>query len=135
MKGPCRIKPSTKANARRLRRGMTDAERLLWRELRHKQVKGLKFRRQHPVGSYICDFVCIEADLVIEVDGGQHAERRDSDEARTAWLNSQGFRVLRFWNNEILHDIDAVRQAIWSALQQGRADPTNPVPPPGQGGG
>jgi very-short-patch-repair endonuclease len=135
MKGPRRIKLSTKANARRLRGGMTDAERLLWRQLRHKQVAGLKFRRQHPLGSFICDFVCIEAALVIEVDGGQHAERRDSDEARTAWLNNQGYRVLRFWNNEILDDIEAVGDAIWDAVHQGRSQLPDPLPPPGQGGG
>ncbi len=118
MKRLARIKPSTKANVRDLRREMTDAERLLWRHLRRRQVEGLKFRRQHPLGRFIVDFVCIEAALVIEVDGGQHGERQAQDAARTAWLNRQGYRVLRFWNNEVLNDIDAVRQAIWSELKK-----------------
>lgn len=116
MKRLVRIKPSTKANARDLRRDMTDAERLLWRHLRRRQVEGLKFRRQHPIGCFIVDFVCIEAALVIEVDGGQHGERQEQDAARTIWLNRQGYRVLRFWNNDVLDDIDAVRQAIWDEL-------------------
>ncbi len=122
MKRLARIKPSTKANVRDLRREMTDAERLLWRHLRRRQVEGLKFRRQHPLGRFIVDFVCIEAALVIEVDGGQHGERQAQDAARTAWLNRQGYRVLRFWNNEVLNDIDAVRQAIWNELtgEQGK---------------
>jgi very-short-patch-repair endonuclease len=97
---------------------MTDAERLLWRHLRQRQMAGLKFRRQHPLGRFIVDFVCIEAALVIEVDGGQHGEREAEDAARTAWLNSQGYRVLRFWNNEILDNIDAVRQAVWNLLEE-----------------
>jgi very-short-patch-repair endonuclease len=100
-----------------MRREMTDAERLLWSQLRQRQVAGLKFRRQHPLGSFIVDFACIEAGLVIEVDGGQHDERQPADEARTAWLNSQGYRVLRFWNNEVLDNLDGVREAIWTALQ------------------
>jgi very-short-patch-repair endonuclease len=122
MKRLARIKPSTKANARDLRRGMTDAERLLWRHLRRRQVEGLKFRRQHPLGCFIVDFVCIEAALVIEIDGGQHGERLAQDAARTAWLNRQGYRVLRFWNNEVLDNIDAVRQAIWSELREDLRD-------------
>jgi very-short-patch-repair endonuclease len=135
-----RIKPATRTNARRLRCEMTDAERLLWGQLRQRQIAGLKFRRQHPLGSFIVDFVCIEAGLVIEVDGGQHGERQPADEARTAWLNSQGYRVLRFWNNEVLQNLDGVREAIWTELQgHGKGPPKTPdekpVPPPGQGGG
>ena len=118
-----RIKPATRTNARRLRREMTDAERLLWAQLRQRQVAGLKFRRQHPLGSFIVDFVCIEARLVIEVDGGQHGEWQPADEARTAWLNSQGYRVLRIWNNEVLQNIDGVREAIWTETQADREGP------------
>jgi very-short-patch-repair endonuclease len=97
---------------------MTFAERLLWAQLRQRELDGFKFRRQHPIGRFIVDFVCIEARVVVEIDGGQHAGRRVRDEARTAWLNGQGYRVLRFWNNEVLQATDAVREAIRSALHE-----------------
>jgi adenine-specific DNA-methyltransferase len=97
---------------------MTFAERLLWARLRQRELDGFKFRRQHPIGRFIVDFVCIEARVVVEIDGGQHAERRLRDEARTAWLNGRGYRVLRFWNNEVLQDADAVREAIRSAMHE-----------------
>ena len=88
--------------ARELRRNLTDAERALWQVLRNRQVSGYRFRRQAPIGPYVVDFVCFEIRLVIEVDGGQHIERADYDEGRTAWLEGAGFRVIRFWNNEVL---------------------------------
>ncbi|MFY9974968.1 MAG: DUF559 domain-containing protein [Chromatiaceae bacterium] len=113
-----RTSSTTKATARRLRREMTFAERLLWAQLRQRELDGFKFRRQHPIGRFIVDFVCIEARVVVEIDGGQHAGRRVRDEARTAWLNGQGYRVLRFWNNEVLQATDAVREAIRSALHE-----------------
>jgi very-short-patch-repair endonuclease len=113
-----RISSTTKAIARRLRREMTFAERLLWAQLRQRELDGFKFRRQHLIGRFIVDFVCIEARGVIEIDGGQHAEQRLRDDARTAWLNGQGYRVLRFWNNEVLQDTDAVREAIRSAMYE-----------------
>ena len=91
---------------------MTDAERLLWSKLRKRQVLGSRFRRQHPVGGYIVDFVCIEAKLIIEVDGGQHAEQQRYDDARTDWLSNQGYRVIRFWNHEILTNFEAVMETI-----------------------
>ena len=91
---------------------MTDAERLLWSKLRKRQVLGSRFRRQHPVGGYIVDFVCIEAKLIIEVDGGQHAEQQGYDDARTDWLSNQGYRVIRFWNHEILTNFEAVMETI-----------------------
>ncbi len=97
-----RIRPSTNRNIRDLRRNLTDAERALWRHLRQRQIAGLKFRRQHPVDRYILDFVCLEARLVIELDGGHHAERQDEDQERTAWPEERGYRVLRFWNTEVL---------------------------------
>lgn len=108
---------------RRLRNRMTDAELRLWRCLRRRQMRGFRFRRQHPFGDYILDFVCLEAMVVIEVDGGQHGEHSSCDATRTANLNAAGFRVLRFWNNEILRDIEAVADSIWRALQ---------TPPPSQ---
>ena len=111
-----RVKPRTRANARILRRGMTDAERLLWQHLRGRQIAGLRFRRQHPLGRYILDFVCLEIGLAIEVDGGQHDEGRDRDRARTAWLEQRGYRVLRFWNHEVLTGLGSVKEAIWGEV-------------------
>ena len=87
--------------ARKLRSNLTDAEKLLWKHLRLRQLHGYKFRRQFPLGSYVVDFICLEARLVIEVDGGQHVERSVQDERRTEWLRQQGFTVLRFWNNQV----------------------------------
>ncbi|MDP2918818.1 MAG: endonuclease domain-containing protein [Dehalococcoidia bacterium] len=104
--------------ARVLRRKQTDAERKLWGRLRNVQVDGAKFRRQEPVGDFITDFVCFDRKLVIEVDGGQHNEPAtiDADRARTTWLESQGFRVLRFWNNDVLLNIDGVIKRIQEAV-------------------
>ena len=112
---------SNTPRARGLRTNPTDAERALWNILRMRQVPGHRFRRQAPIGPYIVDFVCFENKLVIEVDGGQHAEQADYDAARTAWLESQGFRVMRFWNNQVLEEMDAVREAVW--LEVGRGLP------------
>jgi len=104
-------------NARRLRRRLTDAERALWRNLRDRQLDGHKFRRQHPLGRFVVDFVCLEERLVVELDGGQHALRKNADTARTAWLNREGYRVLRFWNNEVLRNTDGVLAEILRTLQ------------------
>jgi very-short-patch-repair endonuclease len=103
--------------ARHLRRNMTDAEKHLWRLLRCRQLDGHKFRRQAPVGHYILDFVCYSAKLVIELDGGQHAEQAEEDARRTAWLASQGFRVLRFWNNEVFENSAGILEVVCRALQ------------------
>ena len=98
------------ARARQLRRQETDAERNLWARLRNRQAGGVKFRRQHPVGPFIADFCCPEHRLIIEIDGGQHGEQNRSDQNRTGYLEeAEGYRVLRFWNNEILQSIDSVR--------------------------
>ena len=86
---------------------------------------GLKFRRQHPFGDYILDFVCLEKKPVIEVDGGQHGDQAVQDEMRTKALERVGFRVLRLWNNEVLQHIEAVRERIWTAVQEKQ----NPSPP------
>ena len=86
--------------ARNLRKDSTEAERLLWSKLRSRQVDGHKFRRQHPIGTYVVDFACVEADLLIEIDGGQHTDTVDAE--RTAWLESEGFKVLRLWNHDVL---------------------------------
>ncbi len=102
--------------ARTLRQNMTDAERLLWRHLRAHRLAGAKFRRQQPLGPYIVDFVHLGARLVVEADGGQHAG--EADAVRDAWLRGQGFRVLRFWNNDILRQPQAVLAAIWREVGQ-----------------
>lgn len=94
---------------------MTDAEKMLWRELRMRQFDAHKFRRQFPLGPYIVDFVCLDARLIIEVDGGQHQESPE-DRRRDAWLSAQGFRVLRFWNNDVMNDLYAVSERIWAEL-------------------
>ncbi|GIK99373.1 MAG: hypothetical protein BroJett029_35820 [Alphaproteobacteria bacterium] len=109
-----------------LRVNATDAERKLWHQLRRKQVGGLRFRRQYPLGLYIVDFVCLPARLVVEVDGGQHAEQLERDAARTAWLESQGFRVIRFWNNEVLGNIEGVLHVIGENLPAERPPPPAP---------
>ena len=107
------------ARARRLRRDSTDAERHLWRALRNRQIDGHKVRRQVPLGPYVVDFACLDRHLVIEIDGGQHARTEPFDSRRTAWLESQGFTVLRFWNSEISAETDAVLSAIREALRGG----------------
>jgi very-short-patch-repair endonuclease len=93
---------------------MTDAERAIWRYLRMRQLEGHKFRRQVPIGPYITDFVCLKAMLVIEVDGGQHAATVAYDSRRDDFMRGQGYRILRFWNNEVLANIDGVWDVIAS---------------------
>jgi very-short-patch-repair endonuclease len=97
---------------------MTDAEVILWSRLRRDAIKGRRFRRQHPVGPYIADFVCLPIRLVIEVDGVTHASELESahDARRDAYLSRRGFRVLRFWNNEIYENLDEVMQTICNAV-------------------
>ena len=119
-----RIKPSTTRNARTLRRNMTEAERVLWHRLRRRQVAGCRFRRQHPLGGFIVDFVSLEARLVVEVDGGQHAERHGYDQERTAWLARRGYRVLRFWNNEVLANAEGVLDVIGREVELGLRGPS-----------
>ena len=121
---------TTQAISRANRRGQTDAEQLLWARLRDRRLDGVKFRRQHPIGPYITDFCSAEGQLVVEVDGGQHAQRETSDEERTRYLAEAGYRVLRFWNPEVLTQTQAVLGRISEALTH----PT-PNPLPGQGEG
>jgi very-short-patch-repair endonuclease len=103
-------------NARRLRREQTDAERVLWRHLRSRRMRHVKFRRQHPIGPYFADFCSTERRLVIELDGAQHAELSQEDEIRTSFLKSRDYRVLRFWNGQVLADVDEVLNAIDESL-------------------
>lgn len=105
-----------KIRARELRKNMTDAERTLWRHLRLRQFGGNKFRRQQIVGKYIVDFVCFEKRLIVEVDGGHHSDQVGYDSERTLWLQEQGFRVLRFWDNQVLKEIEVVEEKIMETL-------------------
>ena len=106
-----------------LRRNQTDAEQLLWHQLRDKRVGGLRFRRQYRVGPYIVDFVCLSMRLVIEVDGPSHELTIDADARRTHWLEGQGFRVMRFSNDQVGHELVGVVQAIAEALGGRGAEP------------
>ena len=115
--------------ARRLRRDSTEAEKRLWRYLRDRGLCGAKFRRQHPVGRYVADFACPEHRLVVELDGGQHAQQRRSDTIREHELRRHGYRVLRFWDNEALAQTQAVLAAIREALL------SSPQPSPQRGEG
>jgi very-short-patch-repair endonuclease len=126
-----RIKAETTANARSLRREMTDAERMLWQSLRGKQLDNCRFRRQHSIGKYIIDFACIEKKLAVELDGGQHQEQIAYDDRRTAYLNSQGWRVLRFWNNDVMSNVDGVLSSIVATLSS--LPPSQPSPCKGEG--
>ena len=106
-------------HARWLRRASTEAEKLLWQKLRARQLSGVKFRRQAPIGPYIVDFVSFEHGLVVEIDGGQHnmPRGRQHDLKRSAWLEAQGFRVLRFWNNQVLTNIEGVLERILEEIE------------------
>ena len=111
---------------------MTEAEQKLWSALRRRQMHGFKFRRQHPLGNYIVDFVCIEAKVVIEVDGGQHQGQKSYDAERDSWLRKQEYTVTRFWNNEVLEQFDVVKEKIWESLSE-IAPPSQPSPCEGEG--
>ena len=107
----------TTERARQLRKNPTDAERLLWNHIRRRQLGGYRFRRQHPIGPYIADFLCFERRLIVEIDGSQHYKQTDYDSRRTAWLESQSFTVIRFWDNQVLREIESVKEAIYQKLQ------------------
>jgi very-short-patch-repair endonuclease len=121
-------------SARKLRQHMSGAETRLWYLLRRKQLDGFRFRRQQPIGHYITDFACLKERLVIELDGASHTETQGYDEVRIAWLEAKGFRVLRFWNNDVLSNQEAVIEQILEALHRGQRSPL-PSPPPEVGGG
>jgi very-short-patch-repair endonuclease len=105
-----------RVKARQLRRDQTDAEQTLWARLRDRQLCGAKFRRQHPVGPFVADFCCPQRKLVVELDGGQHAEEVAADHKRSRFLEEQGYRVLRFWNHDLLQNTEAVLERIAEAL-------------------
>ena len=120
--------------ARQLRRNSTEAERRLWSKLSSMRLGGVKFRRQHPIGHCIVDFVSLESKLVIEIDGGQHNDSNveKQDELRTAWLTSEGYRVLRFWNNNVLNNSEGVIISIKEAVAAGSPS-SSPSPLKGEG--
>lgn len=125
----------TLLKAQRLRRELTEAERVLWSILRNRQLGAAKFRRQQPIGPFIADFVCHERRLIIEADGGQHADSR-ADQRRTTFLQIRGYRILRFWNNDILNNLDGVAEVIAVALSTphpAQAAPESPSPSRGEG--
>ncbi|HTG25336.1 MAG TPA: endonuclease domain-containing protein [Reyranella sp.] len=108
--------------ARELRNNATDAECRLWRHLRRRQLNGFKFRRQRPIGRYVCDFVCLEALVVVELDGSQHVAQAPYDADRDAFLRSNGFRALRFWNGDVLSQTASVVETIYEALHRPEMD-------------
>jgi very-short-patch-repair endonuclease len=113
--------------ARRLRAKTTETERLLWKRLRTIDISGSHFRRQIAIGPYVADFACMAARLIIELDGSQHNTdaRKLQDERRTRWLEAEGFRVIRFWNNDLAHNMDGVLETIYAALYGSRdAEPS-----------
>lgn len=119
-------------HARKLRKTMTDAERKLWHILRRRYLENCRFRKQVPLGPYIVDFLCHETRLIIEIDGGQHADQTEYDNQRTQWLEKQGYRVLRFWNNEVLTNLHGVAEVI---LRECNSSYPLPVLPPLAGEG
>jgi very-short-patch-repair endonuclease len=127
------VSPQKPDRARRLRREQTDVEKALWQALRSRQLDTLKFRRQHPVGPFIADFCCVKSKLIIELDGGQHALDSDADEQRSDFLAQRGYRVLRFWNHEVLTNIQGVLERILESTRHpSESLSTWPSPPRGR---
>ena len=119
---------STVQVARRLHRRQTDAERYLWFKLRNYRLGGLKFRRQMSLNGFVVDFCCPNAKLIIELDGGQHVYQREQDARRTKDMEDSGYFVLRFWNNEVLRNINGVLEEILSRANQQMFEPPHPTP-------
>lgn len=115
---PRRLDSKTRDRARELRRDMSPAERRLWWAIRHKSLDGARFRRQVPVGEYFADFCCLKRKLIVEVDGGQHSETEEYDRRRTQFLEAQGFRVIRFWNTDVMTNLEGVVDTIFENLNR-----------------
>ncbi len=122
------------ALARKLRNNTNEIEDLLWARLRRRQLDGLKFSRQMPIAGFVPDFVCRSARLAIELDGSQHADTETYDAERTQAIEAQGYRVIRFWNSDVLTNMDGVLETILNAATGGERAPT-PHPPPASGRG
>jgi very-short-patch-repair endonuclease len=131
MKTDAGVSSNQRSRARTMRAAPTDAELRLWRLLRDRRLSGIKFRRQVPVGPYIVDFLCVGAKLIVEADGSQHAER-PSDKARDAYLESQGWKVLRFWNNEVLQNREGVLETIFAHVNRPSSGPSGHLLPEGE---
>ena len=116
--------------ARRLRRHQTNAERLLWFRLRDRRLSGWKFKRQAPINRFVVDFFCADAKLIVELDGGQHDHHRERDAVRTRILEAMGYLVLRFWNHDVMRNMDGVLEEILSTVNQQRPEPPHPTPLP-----
>ncbi|WP_022721569.1 endonuclease domain-containing protein [Rhodopseudomonas sp. B29] len=116
--------------ARRLRAQPTQAETLLWQRLRNRQLGGWKFKRQFPIDRYVVDFCCADAQLIVELDGGQHGQQAEADAARTEVLSAMGYLVLRFWNNDVLSNLDGVLETIARTIRPDAFDPPHPNPLP-----
>jgi adenine-specific DNA-methyltransferase len=110
----------------------TEAEKKFWWMVRDRRLGGHKFKRQHPIGSYIADFACLEAKLIVELDGGQHAKRQEHDTKRDAVFASQGFRVVRFWNGEFLKNQEAAADQLLQQLGGEKTPSPRPSPPEGE---
>jgi len=121
-----RTNPKTFRHAKELRRNTTDAEAKLWFRLRAHRVSGVHFRRQHAIGNFIVDFCAPRRKLIIEVDGGQHLDQQEYDQERSAFLSSKGYRILRFWNHDVLKNIESVMQEIVYTLEEGKQDYKSP---------
>ena len=122
---------SISPHARPLRRLMTDAERAMWLQLRDRRLGGFKFKRQWTIGRYVVDFCCIEQMLIVEIDGGQHGEERDA--ARTAALTHAGYRLLRFWNNQVHENLEGVLTNLLAELEREARPHPGPLPQAGEG--
>ena len=122
-----------KDRARQLRRQQTDAEKVIWNAIRNRLIANTKFRRQYVIGPYIVDFVCMERGLIVEIDGGQHNDQREYDAKRTAFLESKGYHVIRFWNNEVLKDRESVLDEIHRQLELRKRLPSPRPSPRGRG--
>jgi len=121
---------STVPTARRLRRHQTDAERILWFRLRDRRLGGWKFKRQVPIDRFFVDFFCADGKLIVEIDGGQHDQRKEHDRNRTEVLEAMGYLVLRFWNNDVMRNTEGVLGVILDTLNQLRPEPPHPNPLP-----
>lgn len=115
-----RTTPKIFGHAKELHRNMSSAEAKLWSHLRAHRMEDVHFRNQHAIGKYIVDFCAPRKKLIIELDGSQHLEQEEYDTERTAFFESKGYRVLRFWNNEVMNNMDGVLKVIWSALNESR---------------
>jgi very-short-patch-repair endonuclease len=121
---------STVQTARRLQRDQTDAERILWFRLRDRRLGGWKFRRQMSLNGFVVDFCCPDAKLIIELDGGQHVNHKAEDSRRSEDLETSGYLVLRFWNNDVFQNLDGVLEEILKTISQQMIEPPHPAPLP-----